>query len=160
MGKEDFTGGNLHRTPSGNIIDVDDAIRRRNRSHELSSLLNSPKEKGYNLSFSMVGKILGLIATALILVAIYRIAASGGDTSKVPTFTELLNIIQGAPVIQIPMLGNMFSTWTGQVDWGYFYFLQVVFEFIGVIVDVWLFICNGMLSIYTYLYYFIVWIFV
>lgn len=160
MGKEDFRGANLIRTPSGNIVDVDDVILRRQRSREMASLFNPPREKEYNLSFSMVSRILGLIATALILIAIYRIAASGGDTSVVPTFTELLNIIQGAPAVQIPMLGNIFSTWTGQVDWGYFYFLQVMFQIVGVIVDVFLFICNGMLAIYTYLYYFLVWIFV
>lgn len=91
-----------------------------------------------------------LIALLIRMVGMYTTA---------PTFTGLLETLQSVPEIKIPFLSTVTSN-TLNSSWaildGFRVFLRTILD----LVDVAIFMVNGILSLITYIVYFMRWLFV
>lgn len=117
----------------------------RDVSEEVVSVRESPR-----LGFS----ILGLIFVVLILAVLIRRFNNSDD---IPTFTSLLEFLSNIKTFEIPFLS--FSP-VSFGDWGIFNFLRDFIASISQIVNVGVFICNGLVVLIQYIIVFCQWLFV
>lgn len=114
-------------------------------SEEVDSVLESPR-----LGFS----ILGLIFVVLILAVLIR---RFNNSEDIPTFTSLLEFLSNIKSFEIPFTHfELFNL----PDWGIFNFLRDFIMVIGQIVNVGIFICNGIIALIQYIVVFCQWLFV
>lgn len=118
----------------------------RDVSEEVDSVRESPR-----LGFS----ILGLIFVVLILAVLIRRFNNSDD---IPTFTSLLEFLSNIKTVEIPFL--KFNPVTDLGDWGLFNFLRDFIASVSQIVNVGVFMCNGIIALIQYIVVFCQWLFV
>lgn len=146
---------------SGEIVNVTQERIKRDSAREKRALINadiSPNDKqnrSLRIGYGAVTKSFGIIIAVMLLVAMYRVSVGG----KVPLFGDLLNLISSSPNLQLPMLGTLFVDWIATVDFGFMTFIKPIFSLLGTAIDFLMFIVNGYIAVYSYIWFFIQWIF-
>lgn len=90
-----------------------------------------------------------------IVLAVAGLGSLLSGTSNLPTFESFLTYLEDVPEIQIPFL----SFYQLQVaDWGFLNFIRWVLDAMLSLLNIAVFIGNGVLSVLTFVIYFMVWI--
>lgn len=105
--------------------------------------------------FGILGTVLSFILVALLITTLIRLSFG---TYSIPTFTDLLETLSNVPSVEIPFTNFEFST--VDVDSSFFQFLLEIANMVTRLLDVVIFILNGIIQIITYVVYFFKWIFV
>ena len=145
-------------TSKGERVNITQERAKRDRQQAKRDLINADKvrEKEFPITFSLISRICGIVLLLLLVIGLYRVSQG----YSIPLFSDLLDILANSPTVQIPMYGTLFADWVSSANLGIFSFLSYIAGAFGVVIDLAIFIANGMLSIYQYLFYFIRWIFV
>lgn len=104
--------------------------------------------------FGILGSILSIFLVALMFVSFIRISTG---ISSIPMFTELLESLSQVPPVEIPFINFQFST--VDVDSWFFQSLLEIANMVTRLLDVIIFLLNGIIQVITYVVYFFKWIF-
>lgn len=117
-----------------------------------------PKNIDYETEYHVIytgalTRILGIIIVLMLLATLIR-KLNGSDVT--PTFTSFLELFSNVPEVAIPF--QDFSA-VNFGDWGVFNFLRDFISMLAEIVNVLIFLFNGIISVITYVVYFFRWLF-
>ncbi len=104
-------------------------------------------------TFGVVTKLLSIVVVAL-LVAI--IIAKYSGNGNLPTFTSFLETLSNSPTLSIPIFN--ISTFVLN-DWGVFNWLRDFISVFMSLINIIIFFANGVLSVLSYIVYFLQWLF-
>ena len=102
----------------------------------------------------IVTKVLGIVIVMLILALV--IQKQVHPDNNAPTFTSFMYMLQDMPTVSIPFI-SIPNSELG--DWGLFNFLRDFFYLLIQVVNVGIFLINGVISICTFVVYFVGWLF-
>lgn len=114
------------------------------------NLFRSERRRDFKTGLSILSLVFIIILAAGLLRKL-----SGG--SSVPTFTGFLEMLTSVPDISIPFINAGIIQQLG--DWGIFNFLR---DFLNIFIDllnIVVFLCNGIVQINLYVIYFLRWFF-
>lgn len=109
----------------------------------------------YN-NINMFSKIGSLVIGILLLALLIRYTQNQFEPI-LPTFTSLLEKFSSSEVASVPFL-NTNSIFIS--DWGVLEFLKVLFEGLLSLINVLLFFVNGIISVISYIVWFMQWLFI
>lgn len=93
-----------------------------------------------------------ILLAVLLLVLLIRVM----NGSSIPTFTSFLELLSSAPTVKVPFLSTV---GTALGDWGVFNFLRDFIAFFNNIVNVLVFLFNGLANLVVYVVWFVRWLF-
>lgn len=125
-------------------------MKRIDRKKKGNRIINSIKEHNYNAdsSFSAISRLLSIVVCFLIIVALAR-ALMGQEPIYFSSFLEgLANAPSTTFALSMPKLYI-------DADWGIFEFFRNLLNSFGSIIQLLLFIVNGLVNLVSYLLYFV-----
>ena len=127
--------------------------RSRRQIKNAQFIERSQTRRRISSEFSFSIKIFGIAFSVIVLCLILRRLSGLED---MPTFAGFLEMITNVPEVAIPF--QVFNQ-TTLGDWGVFNFLRDFISILLQLVNVAIFLVNGVVSVITYVVYFFQWLF-
>lgn len=146
-----ITSKELQRRNNAQMRANDSERRKRDKYRDK----RSSRQKFRDRTATSTG-ILGIVFAIILIAVLIRIFTG---STNIPTFTGFLEMLQDVPNVQIPFLSTVTTNILVE-PWAILDGLRVFLRTILNVVDVVIFLINGLLSVATYVVYFFRWLFI
>lgn len=136
--------------------DYESAKRAEYYEKQIKRIDASEKRRVNSLRVGFFTRLLGFIIVFLLCVGMYRVASG----NSIPTFTDLLNLLQSTPPFQIPLIASTISESLAGADWGIANYFRTFLLGLAQSLDFIIWVVNCLIQVVQFLFHIIKWVFV